>query len=184
MKAIVAGLSLLLALVALPAAAQKAYLDYDSSVDFKALETFRWVETGAPSLERTDPLLHRHIVEAIISTLEEGGLTRVESDADFLITYHGESQTEVRIDNTSYGYGYGRGWRMGGYGAYGSTSSHVRTYEKGTLIIDAWDGDSKELIWRGTATSTKTDNPDKARKRIDKSIQKIVKKWEKEHRGR
>jgi len=183
MKRTTALFSLALALVALPAAAQKVFIDYDKSVDFEALKTFEWVETGAPSLEKSDPLLHKYVMEQIINQLEAAGLTQVESGADFQISYHGESGTHVRVDTSSYGYGYGRGWRWGGYGYRGPSTSEVRTYEKGTLIIDAWDGDSKELIWRGTATSTTTDNPDKARKKIDKAIQKIVKKWSKEHRG-
>jgi hypothetical protein len=182
MKRITTLLVIALALVALPATAQKIFIDYDDSIDFGALKTFTWVETGAPSLERTDPLLHKYVMDQIIAHVEEAGLTQVESGADFLITYHGESETQVRVDTMSYGYGYGAGWRWGGYGYRGPTTSSVRTYENGTLIIDAWDGDSKELIWRGTATSTTTDNPKKARKKIDKAIQKIVKKWSKEYR--
>lgn len=182
MKKITLTLALALALIALPAAADKAFIDYDESVDFSALKTFQWVETGAPSLEMVNPLLHTYTKDQIIAHLEEAGLTQVEENADFLITYHGDSESEVRIDTQSYGYGYGGGWRWGGYGYRGPSSSQVRTYETGTLIIDAWDGESKQMIWRGSASDTMTDNPKKARKRINKAIEKIISRWEREHR--
>lgn len=174
-----------LALIAVPAVAQKAYIDYDSSVDFEALKTFAWKETGKPSLEDADPLMHRYIVDAIVRELKSAGLEQVDSSPDFFVTYHGESETQYSVDTTSYGYGYGRGWRWGGYGYLGPSTSTVRSYDKGTLIIDAWNGDKKELIWRGSATTTWSDNPDKARKKVDKMIAKIVKKWDKEfHKGK
>ena len=105
-----------LALIAVPAVAQKAYIDYDSSVDFEALKTFAWKETGKPSLEDADPLMHRYIVDAIVRELKSAGLEQVDSSPDFFVTYHGESETQYSVDTTSYGYGYGRGWRWGGYG--------------------------------------------------------------------
>ena len=164
--------------LAAPAVAQKVYIDWDNDVDFSALETFAWKETGQPSLEDGEPLMHKHIVDGIISRLETAGLTKSD-DPDFFITYHGESDTEVRVDTTSMGYGYGRGWR---WGYAGPSTSRAYTYESGTLIIDAWDGKTQQLIWRGTASRTFSDKPDKARKQIDKAINKIVKKWDKEYR--
>ena len=54
----------------------------------------------------------------------------------------------------------------------------VRTYDKGTLIVDIWDAASNELVWRGTAANiTVTDNPTKMEKRIDKVLKKMVDKW-------
>ena len=172
-------LALALALVALPAAAQKVFIDYDESVDFKALKTFTWVETGAPSLEPSDPLLHKYVKDQIIGQLEESGLTAVESGADFQITYHGEVDSQVRVDTMSYGYGYGAGWRWGGYGYRGPTTSQVRTYENGTLIIDAYEPSEKKMVWRGTGTVTLKSKPEKQTKQVDKILDKMGNKWDK-----
>jgi len=173
-----------LTIAAVPATAQKAFIDYDSSVDFDALETFAWRDSDQPSLQDTDPLMDKYIVDSIIGQLKSAGLKQVEENPDFFVTYHGESSTSYSLDTMSYGYGYGGGWRMGGYGGYygGPSTTSVRSYDEGTLIIDAWDGAKKELIWRGLATTTWSDNPNKARKKVDKMIAKIVKKWDKEHR--
>jgi hypothetical protein len=182
MKRISTLLAITLSLIALPAAAQKVFIDYDKSVDFEALKTFMWVDTGSPSLERSNFLLHRYIKDQIIAQLEEAGLTHVENGADFQITYHASWDADVREDNAGWGYSTGNLWIWSDYGYRGPIITEVRTYKSGTLIIDAWNGDTKKLIWRGTATAATTNNPDKARKRVDKAIQKIVRKWEKDFR--
>jgi hypothetical protein len=169
---------LALTLLAAPASAQKAYIDYDSSVDFNALKTFAWRDAGQPSLKDSDPLMHKYIVDAIVGQLETAGLQQVEDNADCYVTYHASASTEYSVDTTYYG--YGGGWRWGGFYGGPSTST-VRTYEQGTLIIDAWNGGTKEIIWRGSATATWPDDPAKARKTVDKMIAKIVKKWDKEY---
>jgi hypothetical protein len=182
MKRISTFLALALALIALPAAAQKVFVDYDESVDFDALKTFTWVDAGPPSLEHSNFLLHRYIKAQVIAQLEKASLAHVESDADFQISYHTSLQGEVRADSAGWGYNYGNFWIWSDYGYRGPVINNARTYDSGTLIIDAWDGDTKTLIWRGTATATTSLDPVKARKKVDKSIQKIVKMWDKELR--
>ena len=170
-----------LALTALPAQAQKVYIDYDSSVDFSALQTFQWEDSAQPNLADSDPLGHKYIIHAIVSQLESTGLEAVEQDPDFYITYHADSSTEYSVDTMSMSYGYGGSWRWGGYGYYGpaATTSTVRSYEKGTLIIDAWDAETQKLVWRGTSAQILKTDPEKLTAQIDKALDKIVKKWAK-----
>ena len=76
---------------------------------------------------------------------------------------------------------YGRygSYGYGGYGV-GTTSTTVSTYETGTLVVDVWDAETEQLIWRGTAAGiTVSDNPNKMAKRITKAIRKIVSEWDK-----
>ena len=122
------AVALLAALLASPAAAQTVYIDWDDTVDFSALETFAWKDTGLPSLEAAQPLLHEHIVGAVITQLESSGLRQTEDAPDFFITYHGETTTEVRIDTMDYGYAYGRGWR---WGYMGPSTSRAYSYDRG-----------------------------------------------------
>ena len=46
-------------------------------------------------------------------------------------------------------------------------------------MIDAYEPESKELVWRGMSTVTVKDNPQKRAKQIDKIMSKLGKKWEK-----
>ena len=171
-----------------PAFAQKVYIDHDTNYDFGSVKTFAWAPTPETSVESSNPLLHSRIVADITKYMIEGGLSEVQDNPDIYVTYHGSSKEEMSISTSSFGYGYPGGWGYGGYGyggyhgygwggSMGTSTSTVSTYEVGTLIVDAWDADSKELVWRGTAGGIMiTENATKMSKRIDKALQKIVKK--------
>ena len=55
------NLLVLVLLVAAPATAQKANVDYDRSVDFNAYKTFAWGPTPETSLQEESPLMHSRI---------------------------------------------------------------------------------------------------------------------------
>jgi hypothetical protein len=174
-----------LVLTAGPAFAQKVYVDYDKNYDGSRVETFAWAETSGTSVAKTDPLLHSRIVNGIEYYLTLGGVREVEGNPDVYVTYHTSTKKEVSIDTSVHGYGYPGGWgyygrRAYAFGAYGTSTTTVRTYEKGTLIVDVWDAASNQLVWRGTVVNiTVTDNPTKMEKRIDKALKKMVDKWRK-----
>jgi len=49
----------------------------------------------------------------------------------------------------------------------------------GTLIVDASDAKPKKLIWRGVAEDTVKPEPDKIEKRINETLKKLAKLWDK-----
>ena len=49
-----------------------------------------------------------------------------------------------------------------------TSTSRVRTYKEGTLVVDIYKADVKELIWRGAITGTISDNPQKNVKNFKK----------------
>jgi hypothetical protein len=55
----------------------------------------------------------------------------------------------------------------------------TNTYNRGTLVIDIWDANENQAIFRGTASKVFAEDPSKALKQIDKSIQKIADKFRK-----
>jgi hypothetical protein len=175
----------ILLLTAGPAFAQKIYIDYDPSFDASGIETFAWSETSETSVASKDPLLHSRILNGIEYYLTLGGAREDESDPDVYVTYHTDSKKEIVVDTSHYGYGYPSRWGYYGRaypygGGYGSSTSTVHTYNKGTLIVDIWAAASDKLVWRGIAANiTVTDNPTKMDKRIDKALKKMVDKWRK-----
>jgi hypothetical protein len=186
-KAVVA---LALFLMAGPVFAQKTFIDYDKNYDFSTMETFSWSETSETSLEMADPMLHSRIVNGIEYYLSDAGLREVKENPDVYVTYHTSSKQEMSLNTTSFGYGYPGGMAWGGYGGYyggyyggvgmGSSSTNVYTYEIGTLVVDVWDAETEQLVWRGTAAGiTIVDNPQKMQKKIDKALRKIVSKSQK-----
>ncbi len=182
------GLLLVLAVVAGPSIAQKITIDYAHDFDFEPVKTFTYVETKDSNVG--NDLTDNRLRDAIIRELSEGGAKQVDSNPDLYITYHVTTQDNTVFNTTSYGYGgYGPGW--GGYGRYGygygygygmggmDSTTRSYTYTDGTLIIDAYDPATKQLVWRGTGTVTLKSKPEKQAKQVDKILTKMGDKWDK-----
>jgi hypothetical protein len=176
----------ILLLAAVPALAQRVYIEYDQDYDGSAVKTFAWAETAETSVASTQPLLHSRIVTGIEHYLALSGAHEDTNNPDVYVTYHTSTRKEISVDVSNYGYGYSAGWgsygrRYPSYGgSYGTSSATVRSYDKGTLVVDIWDAASKKLVWRGTAVDiTVSDNPERMKKRVDKALKKIVDKWRK-----
>lgn len=177
MKAL-AALALIIA-AAVPAAAQKVYVDYDREADFSKYRTFAWAETPPTSLEANFPLGHSFIKNSIELELTGGGLIEDLDDPDLYVTYHTASKESLQLMVSAFGYAYPPTW---GWDPYWGTamvtgSAQVNTYKKGTLIIDIWDARTKHALWRGTAEKVISEDPEKALHQVDKSITKIVEKY-------
>ncbi len=93
--------------------------------------------------------------------------------------------TELKTSTTAYtsyyGGGAGRGYRRGGRGGWGgghsSTTYTESDYLQGTLVLDVFDGESKEQIWQAVATKTVNEKPEKREKSIPKGVKKVMKKF-------
>ena len=152
-------------------------VDYDREADFSQVSTFGW--TGKQNPEVND-LVHNRIVNALRSNLEAKGLREVDSNPDVFVTYYGDHDEQTIIDTNHVGYGYGAGWGWGGgmgMAGMGSSTTTVRTYKEGTIIVDIYRAEDKQLVWRGTVTGTISDNPQKNEKNIGKGITKLFEKF-------
>jgi hypothetical protein len=178
------GLIIVIILVAIPATAQKVYVDYSPLADFDSYKTFAWGPTPQASLQDNNPLNHSRIKHGIEYYLIKGGMSENLEDPDLYVTYYGEAEENVSI-NTSLagygGYGYGAGWTWDPYwgSSVGMTTTTPIVHEAGTLVIDLWDAKTKKIVWRGTMTATIPANPQKGAKKIENGLEKIVKKWQK-----
>ena len=161
------GLMMLLATTAL---AQKVTTDHAKDADFGRYKTFMWIKQPAT----TDPLMRQRIIDDINSALAAKGLTLVTADADLAIAAHAATKTERSLDTFYDGFGGGWRWRGGGFG---SATTRVNTYEVGTLVVDFFDAKTKEAIWRGTATKTISDNPQKNADHLDEAVEKMFRNF-------
>jgi hypothetical protein len=55
-----------------------------------------------------------------------------------------------------------------------ATTTTVNTPE-GTLVVDSFDGHTKQLIWRGTSNRTLSDKSDKNETKLEDSVQSMLK---------
>ena len=151
------------------ASAQKVSVDFDKDADFSKYSTFT-VALNQSQPPR-DPLMAQRALKGVTYHLTLKGLREVEATPDTYVVLYGirEEQKELNIT----GYGYGPGWRRGG----GSATGSVTTYMVGTLVVDIYDATTKQLVWRGTASDTLSDKPEKNEKKLNKALDKLFKKF-------
>ena len=151
----------------------KVTIDYDNSADFSQYSTFVY-EEGTPVTD--NPLVDQRIVAAIERHLTQEGLQKVDSNADLHVTYHAATGQQSEYYTTGYGYGVGPGWRWGGGGMANSTTREV-SYTVGTLVVDLWDVSDKQLVFRGSASGTVSEDPGKSTENINKVMDQIFQNY-------
>ena len=152
------------------ARAQDVTVNYVPGTDFSPYKTYTWVEIQGA--EKPDQIIDTQVKQAIDKALTAGGLTKVSGDtADLYVAYQ-MAITQERQWNT-YNMGGPYAWRYGG-GTGTATSS---TIQIGTVALDMFDPAAKELVWKGQASKTLSNekNPEKRQKNIDKAMAKLLK---------
>ncbi|MCG8580080.1 MAG: DUF4136 domain-containing protein [Bacteroidales bacterium] len=159
----------------------KIVTDMDKTVDFNQYESYSflgWEKNSDKILSEFDK---KRIKDAFNSELKARGLKFVESGGDMdislFIVVDQKTSTTAYTDYYSTGYrGYRRyrgGW---GYG-YAETTYSETDYLEGTLVMDVFDGGSKDQIWQGVVKSTVTEDPQKRAKVIPRNIGALMSKF-------
>jgi hypothetical protein len=146
--------------------------DYDRTVDFSKLKTFRFEQ----QTEIRNQLVYDRVIRAITTELEAKGLSRADADADLVVAVHGrvDNQTQVRTD--SFGYGWGRwGYWGGGPHGYGGSTTTVSQVPVGTLVVDLVDARAKQLVWQAVAEDTirQSASPDERDARVSEAMKRV-----------
>ena len=153
-------------LLPLNAYSQKVNTDWDHSVhDFSSFRTYQWLK---PVRSTGNPLMDQRIVTAIDAQMAQKGFQRVENNPDVLVTYGTGLQRQKSATVT----GMGRGRIGGGMGTINQNISNA-----GTLVVDISNAQTRQLLWRGTATDTLSDKPDKNSQKIEKAVTKLFKQY-------
>lgn len=145
--------------------AQQVKTDYDRNANFSQYKTYSW-----SSVKTKDPLLVDRIKSAVNSALAAKGLTQVDSGGDISIVAMEITRNQQTL-NTFYDGGFGR-WRWGGFG---DATTTTEIYKVGTLVVDLFDTQSKDLVFRGSSSDTISNNSDKNIKNLDKGVTKMFK---------
>lgn len=164
--------------------------DHAQEADFSKYKTFQYHAMEEATIADTDSLADQRLIAGIKSEMKSKGLSEVSSNPDVYVTYHGEDKENVTMNTTHMnmgGYGMGPGWGWGGragmmrggmgMGGMGTSTTQVRTYTSGTLIVDIWDAKEEHLVWRGVASDTLSDNPKKNAEKINKALSKMFERY-------
>ena len=135
---------------------------YEAKADFTNIGTFDWftVEQEAQFNEQTI----EDIKDAVNRNLAAKGKRKVTENPDFLIAL----KVRRQLKEEDWGITDVR------YGSY--RTMLPRIYEEGTMILDFVDPETKELLWRGSATATINSalTTVEQKKRINEVVTKIL----------
>jgi hypothetical protein len=158
-----------------PIFAQKISVDYDKKVNFSRFKTYAWA-TGTPV---PNPPLDLYIIGAIDLNLQRKGFSRVGTeDADLVITYHAASSTELNIS----GIGNPTLSTTKGYNSIDTTvwsipptvGSVARQVRKGSLAVEMFDRQKKELVWAAQAKGTIKETRKERLDQLDKALTGMI----------
>ena len=142
--------------------------DYDHKADFGRYHTYSWIGVNAGN-----SLWQNRIMGAVDSALGAKGWSKVGSGGDASVSAFGKTREQDTMETFYDGFP-GWGWRRG-WGGGGMATTEVVPQRIGTLSVDIFDGNSKQLIWRGTAQNTLSSKPETNDKRMDKAVDDMFK---------
>ncbi len=151
--------------------------DYSEEADFSKFKTFQYKESDM-SLADNSPLAHRRVVNAIRDEMIVAGLAEVEVQPDLYVTYYGEVNERIVIMTTGMEYATPNNWyrttsasgRVRGAGSLHQSRTEEVTVREGTLMIDIWQAEKKELVWRAEISDTISSTPDRNTENIQNGI--------------
>jgi hypothetical protein len=150
------------------------HTDYDKKADFSRYHTYSWIGVKA-----SDSLWQNRITSAVDSALSAKGWSKVASGGDASVSALGQT-TEKDTLETFYdgfpGWGWRARWWGGGMGM-GESTTQVIPEKVGNLNVDIFDGNSKQLIWRGVASEVISSSADKNEKKMEKAVDDMFKKF-------
>ena len=129
----------------------KTSTDYDHTVNFSNYHTFFMLKGNSSG----NPLLDQRVTDDVRRALESKGWAEVpEGEGRAAVVVHEATKTKHTYETFYDGWGGWR-WRWGGFG---DATTYVENYKVGTVVVDIFDADTKQAMWRGAATDALSDN--------------------------
>ena len=142
--------------------------DYDHSANFSQYKTYSWVKVQAG-----DSLWEDRIKHDVDAQLAAKGWTQVPSNGSASITAFRSTHEQPTLE-TFYN-GFGGGWRWRGGGGMGMSTTTTDNIKVGTLVVDIFSSQTKQLLWRGTESADLSNSPDKNAKSLAKDVNNLFK---------
>jgi len=165
------GFIVLSCLFATLAFAQKTDIDWDRSANFATFHTYSWEQSPHPA----KGFWNDRIIAAVDKELQAKGLTKVDSNPDMWVVYSNSIKDQKQVVGT--GYNMGPGWYWGGWGGPNQVTYNTYVTKMGTLVVELADAKNKQLLWRGSATDTISDNSNKNINNLNKAVTKLFQNY-------
>jgi len=140
----------------------KIQFDYVKDENFSKFSTFDFITVRfRMDKQPNKKQLFEEIKKAVATQMQEKGFKKTSENPDFLIAIHAyRTGTAEGVTDLGYRYAnYARYWRGDKYWGDGTSIEQI-DFKEGTLVIDFVEAKSKEMIWRGVATSSLPPQPE------------------------
>jgi len=148
--------------------------DYDVTATFSRYRTFDYY-TSKKGTGGTTTLMDKRVRAAVEKELQTKGFAmETKADPDFLVTYYPIVQNRKVRTNVRVGTGWGYRPFYGGV-----STSQVRHYKEGTIVIEIVDFKTNQLIWQGAAAGALSglNTPEDADEVVPKAVRDILAKF-------
>src|ERR1700722_7832956 len=168
--------------ISLVALADNVRTDYDHGVNFSQYRTYSW-----GTVKTADPFFAPRVQQAVDKQLQSKGWQLLPSGGAVTVfandNLHNQKETQTMYDG--FGGGWGGGWGWGGWGwgglgnpgGFGDAPTTTTNQPVANLVVDIFDGNSKNLLWRGLATEDLSTNANKNTKSLDSDIARMFKSF-------
>jgi NADPH:quinone reductase-like Zn-dependent oxidoreductase len=147
---------------------QQVSVNYNHNANFSQYHTYAWGSNNTNAIRNS--ILAQVAQQDIEAAMSQKGLQKVEEsqNPDLVLTASGGEH-----ESTSY-----NAWGMRGIGGGMGGISPQQNYET-TMVVSLYDLKQKELVWRGIAENTLSNNGNKNQKNVEKAVEKMFKQWPK-----
>ena len=169
MKTKIAILMLAVCVLSSFAMAQQVSVNYNHDASFAQYHTYAWGSNNTNAIRNS--ILAQVAQQDIEAAMQQKGLQKVEENQtpDLILAASGGER-----EQTSW-----NAWGMRGIGGGMGGISPQQNIES-TMVVSLYDTKAKELVWRGIAQDTLSNNGDKNQKMVEKAVQKMFKQWPKQ----
>jgi Domain of unknown function (DUF4136) len=157
-----------LILCVVPLMAQQVSVNYNHSVSFTQFHTYAWASNNANQIQNS--ILAQVAKQDLENAMSEKGFQKVEEsqNPDLILTASGGERAQTSWN----------AWGMRGIGG-GMGSITPEQNIEGTMVVSLYNPKAQELIWRGIAENTLSNNGNKNQQMVEKAVQKMFKQWPK-----
>ena len=173
---------LTLMILAVSCSGVKVLTESNKDADFSKYKTYSflgWQDVSDDLFSKSDLNLMK---ESFVSEFERRGLKLVNANPDMQLSCYLVTNSETAfsgyndyVGGRSTGYNHYRtGWGTG----YSGNTSKQQSKLMGTLIMNVYEGNTKNQIWQATASGKVSDNPKKDRsKTIPGKVASVMRRF-------
>jgi hypothetical protein len=164
---LISGFAILLLIT--PLAAQDVKVNYNQSKDFSTFHTYAWGQKPNPNTVKNHALA-AEVTKQINAQLQSRGLKMVEEsqNPDLVLVVSGGSKKHTTYSDYD---------PSGTILTTGTDYGTAETSILGALVVDIYDVNAKQVIWRATAIGILNKNNAKNLKLVDDAVDKMFKKY-------